>query len=88
MTEHGTNSVLLDHRDRDVDAEIAVLGEQLRDGRVKGQTIGLGDRVRDALMDTPRCRLPTQTSTMGGQLQSARGNSPTILSCRAFLTCT
>ncbi len=50
----------LAHGDGDVDAEIAVVGEELRDARVEDEAIGIQDGGRDALVNGARRCLPRQ----------------------------
>ena len=55
---------LSDHCNGDVNAEIAVLGEQLRIVCVEGEAIGLLYGVLYALVYGAWCRLPAQTTSM------------------------
>ncbi len=50
----------LAHGDGDVDAEIAVVGEELGDARVEDEAVGIQDGGRDALVNGARRRLPRQ----------------------------
>lgn len=56
-----------------VDAEVAVVREELRDVRVEHETFARVDRRLDAVVDAPRRRLPRQSSLRSIQLQSTVG---------------
>jgi len=57
-------------RDGDVDAEVAVVGEQLRDGGVEDEAVRVHDGGRDAFVNRPRCRFPRKTTSVSVQFQS------------------
>ena len=50
--------------DGDVDAEIAVVGEQLRDRGVEDEAVRVHDGWRYALVDGPRRGLPRQSAAV------------------------
>jgi hypothetical protein len=54
--------IYLAHGDGDVDAEIPVVGEELRDARVEDEAVGIQDGGRDALVNGARRCLPRQAS--------------------------
>ncbi len=54
--------IYLAHGDGDVDAEIAVVGEELGDARVEDEAIGIQNGGRDALVNGARRCLPRQPS--------------------------
>ncbi len=54
--------IYLAHGDGDVDAEIPVVGEELRDARVEDEAVGIQDGGRDALVNGARRCLPRQPS--------------------------
>lgn len=55
--------------DGDVDAEISVVGEQLRDRGVEDQAVRVHDGWRDSFVDGPRRGLPRQAAAMAVQFQ-------------------
>ena len=59
----------LAHGDGDIDPQVAVLGEQLCDGRVKHQAVAVHDGRGDALVDRARRGLPGQAAPVPVELQ-------------------
>ena len=56
--------------DGHVDAQVAAVGEVVRYGGVKDQTVAVADGGLDAVANGPRLRLPQQPSLVGVQLQA------------------
>ncbi len=56
--------------DGDVDAQVAAVGEVVRYGGVKDQTVAVADGGLDAVANGSRLRLPQQPSLVGVQLQA------------------
>ena len=72
-------SLLSASGDGDVDPEISVVCEELRDGSVEDEAIGVHDCRRDALVDGAGGGLPRQAAAGAVQFESemeqrARGN--------------
>lgn len=61
--------MFLAHGDGDVDAQVAVLGKQLCDGRVEHQAVAVHDGRCDALVDRARRGLPSQAAPVPVEFQ-------------------
>ena len=59
----------IEHGNGDVDAEVAVVGEELGDRRVEDEAVRVEDGRRDALVDRTRRRLPRQPPPVAAQFQ-------------------
>jgi len=70
------------HQDGDVDAQVAVFGEQRRRVGVERQTVALDDGLRHALVDAARRRLPAQAPLERRQLQPAQPPSSNMAARR------
>jgi hypothetical protein len=57
-------------RNRHVDPEVSVVGEQLSDGCVEHQTVAVHDGTADSLVDAARHRFPRQPSSISVELES------------------
>lgn len=62
------------HVDRNVDAEIAVVGEQVSNVRVKDETVATVDCRLDAIVDASRDCFPRQSPFAAAQFQPLAGN--------------
>lgn len=62
----------LTHADGDVDAEVAVVGEELCDVGVEDEAVAGHDGRLDAVVDAARGRLPRQPPPVAVQLQSEK----------------
>jgi hypothetical protein len=60
--------VSLAHGDGDIDAEVAVVSEELSNARVEDEAVGIQDGGGDALVNGARRRLPRQPPPVPVQL--------------------
>ncbi|KAG7229849.1 hypothetical protein INR49_012432 [Caranx melampygus] len=69
VRQRGGRREFLAHGDGDIDAQVAVLSEQLCDGRVEHQAVAVHDGRRDALVDGAWRGLPGQAAPVPVELQ-------------------
>lgn len=70
LTEFAASLPFLHLRDRHVDAEIAVVGEELSYRCVEHQTVTVHDGTADSLVDAARHRFPRESSSVAVELES------------------